>query len=169
LWSQLLSCCLRCGQEGSRRCTTRIDLRRRCRRGGGDGGAGATSRLPSGRRRPASWGEPRTAAGAGEQGRRGPTTGRTKAALRGPSAEIRARAGASRGGGGRAAACGRQPAAGARVFARSCAALLRVCGQHCVMYAVMKTDGYHRYHICFNISGRIRIQIRIMSIMSDKI
>ena len=30
-------------------------------------------------------------------------------------------------------------------------------------------DGYHRYHICFHISGRIRIRIRIMSIMSDKI
>jgi hypothetical protein len=127
LWSQSLPCCLRCGQEGSRPCTTRIDVRRRCRRGGGDGGAGATSRLPSGRRRPASWGEPRTAAEAGEQGRRGPTTRRMKAALRGPSAEIRARAGASRGSGGRAAACGRQPAVGARVFARSGAALLRVC------------------------------------------
>ena len=25
------------------------------------------------------------------------------------------------------------------------------------------------YHICFHISGRIRIRIRIMSIMSDKI
>jgi len=33
----------------------------------------------------------------------------------------------------------------------------------------LDTDGYHRYHICFHISGRIRIQIRIMSIMSDKI
>jgi len=37
----------------------------------------------------------------------------------------------------------------------------------------MKTDrirhGYHRYHICFHISGRIRIRIRIISIMSDKI
>ena len=31
------------------------------------------------------------------------------------------------------------------------------------------TDGYHRYHICFHISGRIRIRIRIISIMSDKI
>ena len=31
------------------------------------------------------------------------------------------------------------------------------------------TNGYHRYHICFHISGRIRIRIRIMSIMSDKI
>ena len=31
------------------------------------------------------------------------------------------------------------------------------------------TDGYHRYHICFHISGRIRIRIRIMSMMSDKI
>jgi len=30
-------------------------------------------------------------------------------------------------------------------------------------------DGYHRYYICFHISGRIRIRIRIMSIMSDKI
>ena len=31
------------------------------------------------------------------------------------------------------------------------------------------TNGYHRYHICFHIFGRIRIRIRIMSIMSDKI
>jgi len=31
------------------------------------------------------------------------------------------------------------------------------------------TDGYHRYHIYFHISGRIRIRIRIISIMSDKI
>jgi len=31
------------------------------------------------------------------------------------------------------------------------------------------TNGYHRYHICFRISGRIRIRIRIMSTMSDKI
>jgi len=31
------------------------------------------------------------------------------------------------------------------------------------------TDGYHRYHICFYISGRIQIRIRIISIMSDKI
>ena len=31
------------------------------------------------------------------------------------------------------------------------------------------TDGYHSYHICFHISGRIRIRIRIMSIMPDKI
>jgi len=30
-------------------------------------------------------------------------------------------------------------------------------------------DGYHWYHICFYISDRIRIRIRIMSIMSDKI
>ena len=30
-------------------------------------------------------------------------------------------------------------------------------------------DGYHWYHICFHISLRIRIQIQIMSIMSDKI
>ena len=145
MWSQSLPCCLRCGQEGSRPCTTRIDLRRRCRRGGGDGGAGATSRLLSGRRRPASWGEPRTAAGVCEQGRLGPTTGKAKAALHGPSAEIRAWAGASRGGGGRTAACGRQPVVGARAFARSCTALLHVCvrvtlcvcGQRCVMYVCM--------------------------------
>jgi len=31
------------------------------------------------------------------------------------------------------------------------------------------TNGYHLYHICFHISGRIRIRIRIMSTMSDKI
>ena len=31
------------------------------------------------------------------------------------------------------------------------------------------TDGYHRYHICFHISGRIRIRIWILLIMSDKI
>ena len=31
------------------------------------------------------------------------------------------------------------------------------------------TDGYHRYHICFHISDRIRIQIRIISILSDKV
>ena len=31
------------------------------------------------------------------------------------------------------------------------------------------TDGYHTYHICFHISSRIRIRIRIISIMSDKI
>jgi len=31
------------------------------------------------------------------------------------------------------------------------------------------TNGYYQYHICFHISGRIRIRIRIMSIMSDKI
>jgi len=31
------------------------------------------------------------------------------------------------------------------------------------------TNGYHRYHICFHISGWIQIRIRIMSIMSDKI
>jgi hypothetical protein len=31
------------------------------------------------------------------------------------------------------------------------------------------TDGYHRYYICFYISGRIRIRIRIVSTMSDKI
>jgi len=28
------------------------------------------------------------------------------------------------------------------------------------------TNGYYRYHICFHIFGRIRIRIRIMSIMS---
>ena len=31
------------------------------------------------------------------------------------------------------------------------------------------TDGYHRYHICFYISSRIRIRIRIISTTSDKI
>ena len=31
------------------------------------------------------------------------------------------------------------------------------------------TDGYHRYHICFHISGRIRIRKRIISIVSDKV
>jgi len=31
------------------------------------------------------------------------------------------------------------------------------------------TNGYHRYHICFHICGRIRIRIRIISTMSDKI
>ena len=30
-------------------------------------------------------------------------------------------------------------------------------------------DGYHRYYICFHISVRIRIQIRIISTMSDMI
>ena len=30
-------------------------------------------------------------------------------------------------------------------------------------------NGYHRYHICFYISGRIRIRIRIMSTILDKI
>jgi len=30
------------------------------------------------------------------------------------------------------------------------------------------TDEYHLYHICFHISGRIWIRIRIMSTMSDK-
>jgi len=35
----------------------------------------------------------------------------------------------------------------------------------------MKTDrdGYYQYYICFHIFGRIRIQIRIMLTMSDKI
>jgi len=31
------------------------------------------------------------------------------------------------------------------------------------------TNGYHWYHICFHIFGRIRIRIPIISIMSDKI
>ena len=31
------------------------------------------------------------------------------------------------------------------------------------------TNGYHSYHICFHIFGQIRIRIRIMSTMSDKI
>ena len=31
------------------------------------------------------------------------------------------------------------------------------------------TDGYHRYYICFYIFVRIRIQIRIVSTMSDRI
>ena len=31
------------------------------------------------------------------------------------------------------------------------------------------TDGYHRYYICFHISVRIQIRIRIASIMSDRI
>jgi len=31
------------------------------------------------------------------------------------------------------------------------------------------TDGYYRYHICFYISGRIRIRIQIISIMLDTI
>jgi len=31
------------------------------------------------------------------------------------------------------------------------------------------TDGYHRYHICFHISGRIRIRLRIIPIISDKV
>ena len=31
------------------------------------------------------------------------------------------------------------------------------------------TDGYHRYYFCFHISVRIRIQIRIVSTMSDRI
>jgi hypothetical protein len=31
------------------------------------------------------------------------------------------------------------------------------------------TDGYHRYYICFHISVQIRIQIRIVSTMSDRI
>ena len=31
------------------------------------------------------------------------------------------------------------------------------------------TNGYYQYYICFHISGRIRIRIRIMSIMSDKV
>ena len=30
-------------------------------------------------------------------------------------------------------------------------------------------DGYHRYYICFHISVRIRIQIRIISAMSNMI
>jgi hypothetical protein len=30
-------------------------------------------------------------------------------------------------------------------------------------------DGYHRYYICFHISGRIRIRIRIASAMPDRI
>jgi len=30
-------------------------------------------------------------------------------------------------------------------------------------------DGYHRYYICFYISGQIQIRIRIMSIISDEI
>jgi len=33
----------------------------------------------------------------------------------------------------------------------------------------LDTDGHHQYHICFHIFGRIRIRIRIISIMSDKI
>ena len=31
------------------------------------------------------------------------------------------------------------------------------------------TDGYHRYYICFHISIWIRIRIRIVSTMSDRI
>ena len=31
------------------------------------------------------------------------------------------------------------------------------------------TDGYHRYYICFHIFVQIRIRIRIVSTMSDKI
>jgi len=31
------------------------------------------------------------------------------------------------------------------------------------------TDGYHRYYICFHISVRIQIRIRIVSTMSDRI
>jgi hypothetical protein len=31
------------------------------------------------------------------------------------------------------------------------------------------TDGYHRYHICFHISGRIWIRIQIVSAMLDRI
>ena len=31
------------------------------------------------------------------------------------------------------------------------------------------TGGYHQYYICFYIFGRIRIQIRIMSTIADKI
>jgi hypothetical protein len=31
------------------------------------------------------------------------------------------------------------------------------------------TNGYHRYHICFHISGWVRIQIRIILTISDKI
>jgi hypothetical protein len=31
------------------------------------------------------------------------------------------------------------------------------------------TDGYHRYYICFHISGRIQIRIRIVSAMPDRI
>ena len=31
------------------------------------------------------------------------------------------------------------------------------------------TDRYHRYYICFHISVRIRIRIRIVSTMSDRI
>ena len=31
------------------------------------------------------------------------------------------------------------------------------------------TDGYHRYYICFHISGRIWIRIQIISTTSDKI
>ena len=30
-------------------------------------------------------------------------------------------------------------------------------------------DGYHRYYICFHISNRIRILIRIVSAMPDRI
>jgi hypothetical protein len=30
------------------------------------------------------------------------------------------------------------------------------------------TDGYHLYHICFHISGRIRIRVRIVSAMPDR-
>ena len=31
------------------------------------------------------------------------------------------------------------------------------------------TDGYHRYYICFHISVRIQIRIRIISTLSDRI
>ena len=34
---------------------------------------------------------------------------------------------------------------------------------------VSDTNRYHRYHNCFYISGRIRIRIRIMSTILDKI
>ena len=33
----------------------------------------------------------------------------------------------------------------------------------------LDTDGYHRYYICFYISTRIRIRIRIVPAMSDMI
>ena len=33
----------------------------------------------------------------------------------------------------------------------------------------LDTDGYHRYYICFHIFVWIRIQIRIVSTMSDRI
>ena len=33
----------------------------------------------------------------------------------------------------------------------------------------LDTDGYHRYYICFHISVRIWIRIRIVSTMSDRI